>query len=92
MPLCRAGIFNYNVKKGQVCYGCGQEILRNQPHIYYAGCRTDGKEGHIFLHVECAATLAMRLIHDVISEESETSVENTLRNVRNVFQLQRQEE
>ena len=92
MPLCRAGIFNYNVKKGQVCYKCGQEILKNQPHIYYAGHRSDGKEGHIFLHMECAATLAMRLIADVMSEESETSVENTLQNIRNVFQLQREQE
>lgn len=91
MPICPAGLQGY-VKKGQVCYKCGQEILKNQPHIYYAGHRSDGKEGHIFLHMECTATLAMCLIADVMSEESETSVENTLQNIRNVFQLQREQE
>ena len=87
MPFHPAWSRGY-AKKGQVCYGCGQELKLMQPHIWYAGHRNDGKEGHIFLHTECATTLAMELIFDVVSEEGETSVRSTLLNIRNVFQLQ----
>jgi|APGre2960657444_1045066.scaffolds.fasta_scaffold18020_4 hypothetical protein len=91
MTVCEAGVKGY-AKKGQLCYVCANEIMRSQQHIYYSGHRSDGKEGHIFLHMECATILSMRLIHDVMLDDNANRVVHTLRDVRNVFQLQREEE
>lgn len=87
-------LFGY--ARESICHVCGAKMYASDQTIMHEGhvsTKPGDVDGAIVLHPECAAILGMRLLHDVVTQPSESYIPqgearvlHALRDIRRTYE------